>query len=458
MKINPFKRTIDNMSPEKEYIRSKLVNELHEKYDLKCKELFYFKFTPKDSLNRFLLEQLSLGIDKKSNKLFDSNLSNPENVLAMNIVDKEIKSSLALTSNLKFIKNSRIKLIRTIKECIYFAKQSLGIKNYYKILEEENLEKILSQNNSLSDEELLESFEMNRKEYLLKLDGIIRQKLIEIKVFLYNQLKTISIEMNKLKEKNFKSDQVFIIELNNKKMIQVKYKEACFKLTEFHFEKLKSLFCLRENFSQCLFCILCRYQTYFRNNTQINEGYGMQAALPPRVFEYLYKEFEVTHEGFASPFNCYFTNYCSAFGDLDFAFKSNGSFFDFEPETGSFECNPPFTEEVIQRMAQRIEYLLEKSKAPLSFVVFIPEWLDPPTPGLVRMENSRFLRGQFNVERGNHKYVSGAQYVNESEQNFYDAVHNTRVFFLQNETGFIKWKPCEEKIKNLRESMQSFKN
>jgi phosphorylated CTD-interacting factor 1 len=118
-------------------------------------------------------------------------------------------------------------------------------------------------------------------------------------------------------------------------------------MTKYHFKKLEKLF---ENdrkgdcqslvsFNEAVFCLICRYQTYFRNNEQINEGYGMQASLPSTVLAELNASFEVTQEMFASPFNCFFKNYCSAFSDTDVFFGSNGSFFDFEPETGiKFFC------------------------------------------------------------------------------------------------------------------------
>ena len=121
---------------------------------------------------------------------------------------------------------------------------------------------------------------------------------------------------------------------------------------------------------------------------------------------------------------------------------------------GSFECNPPFTEEVIERMADRIDYLLEKSSKPLSFIVFIPEWLSPPTPGLIKMEKSVFKKIDFNIENGKHQYISGSQHVSENaEKNLYTSVHNTRVFFLQNENGFKKWPPSEENVNKLKASM-----
>ena len=47
--------------------------------------------------------------------------------------------------------------------------------------------------------------------------------------------------------------------------------------------------------------------------------------------------------------------------------------------------------------------------------------------------------------------MSGSQHVGLNETHLYDAVHNTRVFFLQNEAGFNKWTPNEEKIKKLKD-------
>lgn len=55
--------------------------------------------------------------------------------------------------------------------------------------------------------------------------------------------------------------------------------------------------------------------------------------------------------------------------------------------------------------------LLERSSEPLSFVIFVPEWRDPPTPALTRMEASRFRRHQMIVTAFEHEYRSGAQHI-----------------------------------------------
>lgn len=55
--------------------------------------------------------------------------------------------------------------------------------------------------------------------------------------------------------------------------------------------------------------------------------------------------------------------------------------------------------------------LLESSPEPLSFIVFIPEWRDPPTPALTRMEQSRFRRHQLILPAFEHEYRSGSQHI-----------------------------------------------
>lgn len=55
-----------------------------------------------------------------------------------------------------------------------------------------------------------------------------------------------------------------------------------------------------------------------------NEGTGLQGALPVSVFEALHRQFGVSFECFASPLNCYFKQFCSAFPDTDGVFGSRG--------------------------------------------------------------------------------------------------------------------------------------
>lgn len=143
----------------------------------------------------------------------------------------------------------------------------------------------------------------------------------------------------------------------------------------------------------------------------------------------LNEEFGVAFESFASPLNCYFSRFCSAFIDTDGPFgyahfslqstkrwdrrrggegvrkiegrwigkeltlnnRSCGSFYNLQPVAGSFEANPPFTEELMEEMVNHVEDLLSASDQPLSFVVSpspplplapppLPSPLPPPLP------------------------------------------------------------------------------
>ena len=60
----------------------------------------------------------------------------------------------------------------------------------------------------------------------------------------------------------------------------------------------------------------------------------MHAAAPESVFLFLHQRLGVRMEFFASPLNCYFRRFCSAFPDTDRFFGSMGSVFDFFPRTG----------------------------------------------------------------------------------------------------------------------------
>uniref|UniRef100_UPI00398F8637 mRNA (2'-O-methyladenosine-N(6)-)-methyltransferase isoform X2 n=2 Tax=Pristiophorus japonicus TaxID=55135 RepID=UPI00398F8637 len=234
----------------------------------------------------------------------------------------------------------------------------------------------------------------------------------------------------------------------------VRYKGEVRKISRNYLSKLEQLYrysCIDdvrfEKFLARVWCLLRRYQSMF--GIGAHEGTGLQGALPVAVFESLNKQFGVTFECFASPLNCYFRQYCSAFPDTDGYFGSRGSFLTFSPVSGSFEANPPFGEELMDTMVTHMEKLLGNSSEPLSFIVFIPEWRNPPTPALVRMEESKFKRHQILVPAYEHEYRSGAQHICKKEDIYYKAVHSTALIFLQNDAGFAKWEPVPERVQEL---------
>uniref|UniRef100_A0A8C7EZ07 mRNA (2'-O-methyladenosine-N(6)-)-methyltransferase n=1 Tax=Oncorhynchus kisutch TaxID=8019 RepID=A0A8C7EZ07_ONCKI len=239
----------------------------------------------------------------------------------------------------------------------------------------------------------------------------------------------------------------------------LRYKGEMVKVNRSYFTKLELLYRYSsiddprfEKFLSRVWCLIKRYLVMF--GAGVNEGTGLQGALPVPVFEALNKQFGVTFECFASPLNSYFKQFCSAFPDTDGFFGSRGPFLNFSPASGSFEANPPFSEELMDAMVTHFEKLLEKSSEPLSFIIFVPEWRDPLTPALHRMETSAFRRHQMSVPAFEHEYRSGSQHICKKEEMYYKAVHGTVVIFLQNAAGFAKWEPTPERIQELLAAYQ----
>ncbi|XP_067935307.1 mRNA (2'-O-methyladenosine-N(6)-)-methyltransferase-like [Watersipora subatra] len=241
--------------------------------------------------------------------------------------------------------------------------------------------------------------------------------------------------------------------------ISLTYNEESLSMNMQYFYKLECLYRLNckddprnEHFLARVWCLLRRYQTYF--GVHKNEGAALQAALPATVFECLSRIFGVTFECFASPLNCYYKQYCSAFSDTDGYFGSRGPLLDFHPIAGSFEANPPFSEELMESMVNHFENLLENSSEALSFVVCLPEWRDPPTKALIRLESSRFKRKEFVVPALEHQYRNGFQHICSKDELHIHSSHGTLLVFLQNEKGFEKWTPNSERLSELAISFQ----
>lgn len=232
----------------------------------------------------------------------------------------------------------------------------------------------------------------------------------------------------------------------------LRYKGEMMKINTQHMMKLDALYQFhcrddptKHNFLPRVWCLLRRYQTLFGIGEY--EGHNLQGALPAGVFKALNDHFGVTFECFASPLNCYYKQYCSAFADTDCFFGSRGPVLDFYPFSGSFEANPPFGEELMEATVIHFEKLLERTQDPLSFIVFIPDWRDPPTNALKMLEASRFKRKQDVIPAYEHEYRSGNQHAVSESTVSCRAAHGTLMFFLQNDEGNRVWPPTDEGIR-----------
>ena len=177
-------------------------------------------------------------------------------------------------------------------------------------------------------------------------------------------------------------------------------------------------------FDARLFALLLRYEAI--------GGAGFQAALGGNVLRALQHALETNFECFASPLNCYYGHYCSAFPDVDRPFGSRGSFTRFAPARGSYEANPPFVDALIDDMATRLLALLDTAQAadePLCFAVVLPGWAD--NPGYRALLAAPLLRRTLLVAAADHGYIDGAQHARPRAYRL--STYDTRVFVLQSD-------------------------
>ena len=230
--------------------------------------------------------------------------------------------------------------------------------------------------------------------------------------------------------------------------IKIKLGGAKTEVNKAHWEKLQVLYRVHagdaglQGFEEDAFSLLMRYNaaagaTY--------KGGGMQAALRGECFDVLRDDFGVRMECFASPMNCRFPQFCSAFLDTDRRFGSLGSFFEFRPKWGSYEANPPFDPDFVRRMVEHMEELLGASERSLSFVVVFPHW--PEKDCWRRVHTSRFNRRHHVIDKFAHGYFEGSQH-NRSNR-YRTANFDSSCFFLQNDAGAEKWPVTQEKLRRL---------
>ncbi|XP_065353639.1 mRNA (2'-O-methyladenosine-N(6)-)-methyltransferase isoform X1 [Cloeon dipterum] len=222
-----------------------------------------------------------------------------------------------------------------------------------------------------------------------------------------------------------------------------------------------------EMFLPRVWCLLKRYSSFMGENLPGGGGANSShSSLPTAVFECMQSCFGVTFECFASPVNCYFRQYCSPFADTDGFFGSRGPFLEFWPVSGSFEVNAPACEELLLASLGHIERLLAGSPEPLSFIVALPERREvsapagpdsqapAPTSALEALNKSRFGRRQIVVPAFEHEAIHGLQHCIQRSEAIIKSSHALVLVWLQNESGFQKWGPTEERVEQLLEAFR----
>ncbi|EFC48702.1 phosphorylated CTD interacting factor [Naegleria gruberi] len=480
-----------------EYHRFKKIKELRNLYEDDVKELLFGLEAPKESLNRWLFEQLS----SVNNQLVDENgtavvekqsthdslLKRPEFAIESPVLKAEIYSEIPSRLRCRGIAQASKSLdsyymngldwLQKIKR--FFAEldttNDTGREICEKIGQElKELKEFLDQNSRHKFD--LATLEQKQKDLTSNCTSLfkdaLKERVDEVCARLVEHSKKITQELDELiSTRKPLSESEWLIKLeyieNDSEPLCIVelYSEGTvvdsFKLNLVHFNKLRLLYQKHNQeidpdlkiFPYRLYALLRRYQTFF-GDSESEEGANFHAALPEKGFEFLYKEFNVCHECFASPINCYFSSFCSAFPDTDVYFGSRGSFFEFRPTQGFFECGPPYTLEVMNKTAEYCLQLLKASDEPLSFAVFVPEWTDTEYGRMLHPDSTPLCTGHLLAEQGKHEYVIGMQHFKENEKRYWTLPFPTHVYFLQNEKGKEKWPITPQLIERYKKVME----
>jgi hypothetical protein len=216
---------------EQEYHLSKLIQTLHNNYEQKFKSLFHTFYAPKDSLNRFLYEQLSLSNRKRENLIVT-----PENILKMDTLDKEIRSAYPMTCRFKS-DTPKWKLDKNLKDCIYLSK-----KISKKFVQNKELKKLLT--NQDSYEIFFDKFQNVRNDFCSHFLDEINENIKNIKYYLFEEIKRNKLDkkISNLNRNESVKNLVNIDSNRDQAFVYVSYRDTEFKLKQLHFKKLQILY------------------------------------------------------------------------------------------------------------------------------------------------------------------------------------------------------------------------
>lgn len=157
-------------------------------------------------------------------------------------------------------------------------------------------------------------------------------------------------------------------------------------------------------------------------NYYILDGKSLQWSVPQDVFEYLGNH-GLNGELFASPLNNKHQKYYSLFY-VDTFFGSSGNFYNITNlQSGFYEINPPFIEEIFLTSANTInQILLNSISSSIGFVYILPQWEN--LGGYNLLLNSQFYISQLILGKNRHNYY---QYNNKK---YIIASFNTIILLL----------------------------
>eukprot|EP00457_Paulinella_chromatophora_P004754 gb/GEZN01004767.1/.p1 GENE.gb/GEZN01004767.1/~~gb/GEZN01004767.1/.p1 ORF type:complete len:583 (-),score=85.67 gb/GEZN01004767.1/:124-1872(-) len=268
---------------------------------------------------------------------------------------------------------------------------------------------------------------------------------------LSNTIRTIQVEAL---EGMSSMEEVSVVH-GQSRSLELRHGDTTLRINRSHYAKLRTLFSLtsiaslpssavssgshESSFHRALFCLLLRYKAI--------RGPGFQAALSGIVFDCLQKEFEVNFECFASPLNCRYRFFSSAFPDTDSPFGSLGSFFALQPIEGSFQINPPFVGFLVSRLCLHLEALMRRAEAKqkaLTFVLVVgANSASRRHVAWTQLQASSFKRAETLIKLHEHGYFEGEQHISKESTRL--STCDSGVFVWQTSAAMTQ-RPVEDEV------------
>jgi len=485
-------------TPAVELRRAGLVAELRSCYARACRENLWLEQPPADSIDRWLLEQLAQP-RVKATRCADPLLPKPRIAEVSRVLLRELLAEVPYRCPTRTFGDRALTSLRTYhaRACQWLDRLDAADSSQTLKADVESLGEWLGNNAAAArsaGRPRPEECPFKRKlEELAGKAGLSSRFWVFVEPRALAVIKEVSLEAERvarlLQEPaadaangTLASEEVHLQEDPASGSAVLRYAGDEIHVAALHVRKLRALY---EVHNQCpsdaaaaaewavvfrrrLYVMLRRYVTFIGLDPSEAGlvGGNMHAAAPEKVFVWLREQLGVRCELFASPLNCYFSHFCSAFPDVDAPFGSLGSFFDADfVREGSYEVGPPYTEEVLELTSRRLLQLFRNPSAgPLSFVLFVPDW--PGAGGLEILDGPEFASfrrsqhgGPFVLARGrDHHYVSGIQFFadagEDAARRYYVVPHGTRVYVLQNDAGAVAWKFTKEHERALLEQMR----
>ena len=182
----------------------------------------------------------------------------------------------------------------------------------------------------------------------------------------------------------------------------------------------------------------------------------MLFSIKPDLINALSKDYNITTELFSSPLNNTLPKYCSAFGDLEKYFGSEGNFFNYIMgiPSGVYEVNPPFIERLMNNTILEILRAL-KYRTKVSFIVFLPAW-DLKSRELLHEELYEDFQAIHYIY-AHPQYIHFHALIPKNKMEYYDYLKEkliknvvaTHVFVLSNDPTFTSDTPSLQTLKAL---------